>query len=84
MSDEKIFGIGSRSGPVPTVVFFNFFLTKQTRIDQYAFLTGSHVFSRPYHLTHTALKWDFFSYGFPTKLRARLYLSYLSYDKNKY
>ena len=41
------------------------------------FLAGPSAFFRPYHLARTALG-TLFSYGFPTKLRAR---SYGSYDK---
>ena len=42
-----------------------------------AFLAGPYAFFRPYHLTRTPLG-TLFSYGFPTKLRAR---SYGSHDK---
>ena len=44
------------------------FPTKQTRIDPYAFLTGPHAFSRPYHLTHTALVEDFFFIWFSNEI----------------
>ena len=43
-----------------TVIFFKIVLTERTRIDQYFFLSTPYAFSRPYHLTRSALIRDFF------------------------
>ena len=49
-------------------VFFLIFPTKQTRIDPCAFLTRPHAFSRPHHLTHTALMGNFFFIWFSNEI----------------
>ena len=48
--------------------FFLIFPTKQTRIDPCAFLTRPHAFSRPHHLTHTALMGNFFFIWFSNEI----------------